>query len=102
MEETIGYEALFSAEEWDAIRSGDWSEVPEGDWGSSKEGEPSKHSVFVANPPGTYEGNEERYELECDVCDYIGAADTAEEARAIARLHEAFVATLVEKWTVTI
>ncbi len=101
MEETIGYEALFSAEEWDAIRSGDWS-GPEG-WGSSKEGEPNtKHSVFVANPPGTYEGNEERFELECDVCDYIGAADTAEEAQAIARLHEAFVATLAEKWTVTI
>ncbi len=100
MEETIGYEALFSAEEWDAIRSGEWS-GPD-DWGSSKEGEPNKHSVFVANPPGTYEGNEERFELECDVCDYIGAADTAEEARAIARLHEAFVATLVEKWTVTI
>ena len=100
MEETIGYEALFSAEEWDAIRSGDWSDVPADDWGSSKEGEPKKHSVFVANPPGTYEGNEERYELECDVCDYIGAADTADEAQAIARLHEAFVATLVEKWSV--
>ena len=102
MEETIGYEALFSAEEWDAIRSGDWSDVPADDWGSSKEGEPERnHSVFVANPPGTYEGNEERYELECDVCDYIGAADTSEEAQVIARLHEAFVATLVEKWTVT-
>ena len=101
MEETIGYEALFSAEEWDALMSGDWSELPEEDWGSPKEGEPKKHSVFIGNPPGQYEGNEERYELECDVCDYIGAADTAEEAQAIARLHEAFVATLVEKWTVT-
>lgn len=101
MEETIGYESLFSAEEWDEIRSGDWSDPD--DWDSSKEGESrSKHSVFIANPPGTYEGNDERYELECDVCDYIGAADTAEEAQAIARLHEAFVATLVEKWTVTI
>jgi hypothetical protein len=98
VEETIGYEALFSAEEWDSIMSGDWSDP---DDSGSSEGEPSKHSVFVANPPGTYEGNEDRYELECDVCDYIGAADTAEQAQAIARLHEAFVATLVEKWTVT-
>jgi hypothetical protein len=82
VEETIDYEALFSAEEWDAICSGDWSEVPSDDWGSSKEGEPSpKYSVFIGNPPGTYEGNEARYEVECDVCDYIGAVDTAEEPR---------------------
>jgi hypothetical protein len=40
-----------------------------------------------------------RYELECDVCDHIGAADSMEEAQAMARLHEAFVATLVEKWS---
>lgn len=99
MEETIGYEALFSADEWDSIMSGEWS-GPD-DWGSPKEGtSETKHSVFVANPPGTYEGNEERFELECDVCDYIGAADSSEEAHAIARLHEAFVATLVEKWSV--
>jgi hypothetical protein len=100
VEETIGYEALFSAEERDAIRSGDWSDIAD-DWGSPKEGVPSvKHSVFVANPPGTYEGNEDRYELECDVCDFLGAADTSEEAQAIARLHEAFVATLVDNWSV--
>jgi hypothetical protein len=99
VEETIGYEALFCAEEWDAIRSGDWSEVPSDDWGSSKEGESkAKHSVFVASPPGQYEGNEERFELECDVCDYIGAVDTMEEAQAIARLNEAFVATLAGAW----
>lgn len=98
MEETIGYEALFSAEEWDSIMSGDWT--PPDDWGSSKEVESLKHSVFIASPPGQYEGNEERFELECDVCDYIGAADSSEEAQAIARLHEAFVATLVENWSV--
>ena len=96
MEETIGYEALFSSEEWDAIRSGDWSEVPEGDWGSSKEGEPdTKHSVFIGYPPGQYEGNEECFELECDVCDYIGAADSLDEAETQARLHEALKATEV-------
>jgi hypothetical protein len=99
VEETIGYGALFSAKEWDSIMSGEWSGSD--DWGFPKEGEPKKHSVFIGNPPGQHEGNEERYELECDVCDYIGEADAAEEAQAIARLHEAFVATLVEKWTVT-
>lgn len=95
MEETIGYEALFSAEEWAEIDPGSWGSPPDGDPGTG-------HTVFVGYPPGQYEGDDERYELECDVCDYIGAAETAEEAQAIARLHEAFVATLVEKWTVTI
>lgn len=98
MEETIGYEALFSAEEWDSIMSGDWT--PPDDWGYPTEEEARKHSIFVASPPGQYVGNEERFELECDICGYIGAADSDEEAQAIARLHEAFVATLVENWSV--
>ena len=99
MEETIGYEALFSPEEWDAMMTGDWSDVPLEDYPDPR-GKEGSHNVFVASPPGQYEGNEERFELECDVCDYIGAADSSEEAQAIARLHEAFVATLVEKWSV--
>ncbi len=90
MEETIGYEALFSAEEWESL---DLADEPGG-------GPDEAHRVTVWYPPGEALGNEERYELECDVCDYIGAADTAEEAQAIARLHEGFVATLVEKWSV--
>jgi hypothetical protein len=36
VEETIGYEALFSPEEWDVIQSGDWSDVPD-EWASPKE-----------------------------------------------------------------
>jgi len=101
VEESIGYEDLFSPEEWDAIRSGDWSEVPEGDCGSSKEGEPdTKHSVFIGYPPGQYEGNEECFELECDVCDYIGAADSLFEAEKLAVLHEILRARPVESWSV--
>ena len=100
MEETIGYEALFSPEEWDALMSGDWTDVAPDEFPQLERREGRKHSVFIANPPGQYEGNEARYELECDVCDYIGAADSSVEAHAIARLHEAFVATLVEKWSV--
>ena len=46
MEETIGYEALFSPEEWYSIMSGEWS-GPD-DWGSPKEGtSETKHSVTV-------------------------------------------------------
>jgi hypothetical protein len=95
VEESIGYEDLFSPEEWDAIRSGEWS-GPD-DCGSSKEGEPdTKHSVFIGYPPGQYEGNEECFELECDVCDYIGAADNLDEAETQARLHEVVGATEVQ------
>ena len=42
----IGYEALFSPEEWYSIMSGEWS-GPD-DWGSPKEGtSETKHSVTV-------------------------------------------------------
>lgn len=93
MEETIGYEALFSAEEWDAIGSGEWS-GPD-DWGSPKEEEPVKHSVSV-------EVVDDGYELSCDACDFYDHVSDVTEADALKRLHEAFIATLVEKWTVTI
>jgi hypothetical protein len=99
VEETIGYEALFSPEEWAELEDAGWVLKGGGDDPSSRRPERS-HRVAVAFPPGEYEGNEHRYELECDVCDYVGAADTMEEAQAIARLHEAFVATLVENWSV--
>ena len=56
----------------------------------------AKHSVFVANPPGELAGNEDRYELECDVCGHIGAANTQEEAQALAILHGVFVTTPLE------
>ncbi|MDQ3785196.1 MAG: hypothetical protein M3360_10065 [Actinomycetota bacterium] len=79
MEETIGYEALFSAEEWDSIDLGTW-ETP-------------KHTVTVWYPPGESDVTENSYELECDVCKLIGAAGTLEEAEAIARLHESLRAT---------
>jgi len=107
VEASIGYEALFSAREWGAIQTGDYTilEEAEFEFGSvSPQGEKAEvtHEVAIYNPPGEFEGNDSKFELECDVCGYIGAADTAEEAQAIARLHEAFVATLVEKWTVTI
>ena len=104
MEETIGYEALLERDHWAAVLSGDWSDVPIQDWGQGGD-EPTevgaaKHVVTICDPPGQFEGNEDRFELECDVCDYLGAADTMEEGEALARLHEAFVATLVEQWSV--
>ena len=88
MEETIGYEALFSSDEWDALEPPD---DPEGGPG---------HRVTVWYPPGEVAGNDERHELECERCGYLGATEGLEEAEALARLHESFVATLVENWSV--
>jgi hypothetical protein len=48
-----------------------------------------QHEVAVCPPPGEYAGNEDRWELDCDVCGYIGAADSEEEAWAIAESHSA-------------
>ncbi|MCA1705728.1 MAG: hypothetical protein LC808_21690, partial [Actinobacteria bacterium] len=60
------------------------------------------HKTRIFDPPGQYEGDEDRFDIECDLCGWLTAADTIQEAQAIVRLHEGFVATLVEKWTVTI
>ena len=60
MEETIGYEAPFSAEEWDALTSGDRSDIPPDDFPEPGRREALKHSVSIANPPGQYEGKEAR------------------------------------------
>jgi len=89
VEETIGYEDLFSDEEWGSINQGSWTS------GSER----TAHSVTVMQPPGDYAGNGTRFELECDVCDYVGSAADLEQARALAVLHEHFVATLVEDWS---
>ena len=104
MEETIGYEALFSSDEWDSIDL-----VPDEDLevlfaaitpdGDTVE---ATHSCTVYDPPGEQVGNEAKFEIECERCGLVGASDDRTEAEAIQRLHEAFVATLVEKWTVTV
>lgn len=62
---------------------------------------PAPHAVTINYPPGDYAGNEDRYELECDSCGYIGAVDTLDVAEASARLHEEFVATLVANYEVS-
>ena len=74
MEETIGYEALFSPNEWDSL------DTP-------------KHSVTIWYPPGESETTENSYELECDICRLIGATDTEAQAEVMARLHETLHAT---------
>ena len=45
------------------------------------------HEVAVCPPPGEYAGNENRWELDCDVCGYIGAAGCEWKAREMADRH---------------
>ena len=75
MEETIGYEALFWSEEWDALE--DWEPDPD-----------QPHKVTVWYPPGEFEGNDDRFEVDCDVCGHISAEDSYFEADKLATLHE--------------
>jgi hypothetical protein len=56
------------------------------------------HACVIFDPPGQHEGDEDRYDVECDDCGWIAAADSHAEAQAIARLHENFVAVLVDAW----
>ena len=52
------------------------------------------HQVFIQFPPGDHAGNEERYELFCDSCSYLGATDTEELAAIRAELHTDFFGPL--------
>ncbi len=47
------------------------------------------HEVAVCPPPGEYAGNEERWELDCDACGYIGSRATEAEAWEMPRAHSA-------------
>ena len=71
------YEDLFSIEEWEVL-TGNRKAI--------------NHTVTINYPPGEFEGNEDRYELDCDSCGPIGAVDTLRGAEAASKLHEALVA----------
>lgn len=126
MEETIGYEALFSPEEWDEIDFGYWYDSDHPGRGSDALDLQLSSGVAATAPGSAAHGqkvapedprpewpshevritgievtdDEQPFRLECSICEDIGAADTLDEAQAIARLHAAFVATLVETWSV--
>ena len=102
MEETLGYEALFSPEQWGQLQTEPWSDPADLDFDDvSPDGEcVTPHEVTIYNPPGERAGNETKYEVECDRCGYVGAAENMVKAKAIERLHVAFVATLVDSYEV--
>ncbi|MDQ3913763.1 MAG: hypothetical protein M3285_02985 [Actinomycetota bacterium] len=92
MEDTIGYDSLFSPEQWDAIERADWSAFP-----ADEEFGPGarRHVARVFGPPGQHQGDEERFDVECDSCGHVGAGGDEQEADAIALLHEALGAVVV-------
>ncbi len=76
MEETIGYEALFSSEEWDSLDIVDWK--PEGD---GPEG-PDPDAVHTTALYEVREG----FEIECELCGTVGTANLGEWDRPISPL----------------
>ena len=80
MEETIGYESLFSSEEWDALDIVEWE--PEG---------LDPDAIHTASLYEVVDG----LEIECELCGVIGTVTTEHEASAIKALHESFNATVV-------
>jgi len=58
--------------------------------------ERSRHTARVLDRGALEKG----LEIECDVCGFIAGVTTGEEAEAITRLHEEFVAVLIDRWRV--
>jgi hypothetical protein len=129
IEDVASYSDFFSPEEWHAIHTGDWSHVPDEDRDDptstkqvssgvavngpdcaaqrdqaapedSSAARAKRHSVSVF-VPGMSGNRKHGYVLECIYCGFFGEADTLEEAHATARLHEEFVAVLVDRWDVS-
>jgi hypothetical protein len=127
IEDVASYIDFFSPEEWHAIVTGDRSGLPHEGWGQASSSEQisagvavygpdcAAHSDQVAPedpladhrasrylvtivPPKKCRSNQDCYEIECEACGSVGEANTLEEAEAIARLHQEFVAVLVDRW----
>ena len=81
MEETIGYEALFSSEEWESLEIVDWERDGGGD---------VKHTVTVVTV-------DDGYELCCDQGDFLDHVSDVRCAANLKRLHEEFEAVVVER-----
>ena len=126
MEETIGYEALLSADEWDSLDIGEWTDgddpndlddfsspfgsaaINGGGFAAPSQVEPRGassdkdpiHLEFVheifCRTRNLDDGTTE-YVLECDICEEIGTADEYEEADVIAQQHRTVTS---ESWEV--
>lgn len=87
MEETIGYEALFSSDEWDSLDIAEWDPIGDGPEGPDPDAEHTTNLYPVA----------EGVEVECELCGSVGTFGTEAQARVVALLHEEVAATLVER-----
>lgn len=86
MEDSIGYEGLFHRDECDSLDFAEWKEELD-----------ACHAVTITHDERKTSA---AYELDCGSCGSIGSADDKRLAKVIARLHENFVAKLVDRWSV--
>lgn len=84
----LDYEICSHADYWDFI-----SYFAAGQQWPVKPYRAGGHRVSVAPKP-------EGFELSCDACDFDERTDSAAEAEALKRLHEAFIAKLVDRFEV--
>lgn len=66
MEDTIGYEAIFSTDEWYAIDFGSWDYDEFEDVAPDGELDDAPHAVTVYEVPGN------GFEVECERCGEVG------------------------------
>ena len=119
MEKSIGYEALFSSDEWESLTFGSWDDPDLDPYDLSSlsdvvtiDGEgcaaPSQATPERILPDLGVEFTHEvscrtrqlddgttEYVLECDICEEIGTADDYEEADVIAQQHKTFTTELI-------
>ena len=91
MEETIGYEALFSTEEWGSLESDEWALADE-DFELQAAGPEAKHEVRI------YE-TKTGFDVECELCGSVGSAGDESMAQVLGRFHETLRAMVVEEVT---
>ena len=88
MEETIGYESLFSAEDWSSFQTDEW--VLAGEAFELQGTDPeARHEVRI------YE-TKTGFDVECELCGSVGSADDESMAQVVQRFHETLQAMVVE------
>jgi len=91
VEETIGYEALFSTEEWGSLESDEWALADE-DFELQAADPEARHEVRI------YE-TKDGFDVECELCGSVGSADDEAMAQVFQRFHETLQAMVVEEVT---
>jgi hypothetical protein len=92
VEETIGYESLFSAEDWSSLQNDEWALADE-DFELQAADPDTKHEVRI------YE-TKTGFDVECELCGSVGSADDESMAQVLGRFHETLQAMVVQAMVV--